>query len=73
VNMAPPGRSHRQGRLNCLSGFEKCIERGATRWIFCKLRAVREKGGNRGAKNRIVPSEWADNHHNIFKKLGIKY
>jgi len=40
---------------------------------FLQIVCVREKGGNSGSKDRIVPSEWADNHHNIFKKLGIKY
>jgi hypothetical protein len=72
-DMAPPGRFHRQERLNCLSELEKCIEPGATRRDFCKLRAVGEKTENSGAKNRLGMPDWIENHHKVLKNLSIKY
>jgi hypothetical protein len=37
------------------------------------LRAVGEKAGNNGAKERIERAEWIYNRHNALKKLCLKY
>jgi len=56
-----------------LSSLENCFGSGATLRDFCKLRAVGEKAGNSGAKDRIERAEWIYNRHNILKKLCLKY
>jgi hypothetical protein len=56
-----------------LSSLENCFSSGATLWDFCKLRAVWEKAGNSGAKDRIERAEWIYNSHNALKKLCLKH